>query len=182
MWSQTLFSYAGNSKQPFISKGTNGQYPGSWALRGWGTYGLNAATSIDPDTGCDEQMSDKTGCWGFTSGAIVDKSLDSSYVPLFTTTPGGDTAKNYRGYEFNPYNGLPRNDDVTQSPPLVSDRDLIEEILVLPGDLIKPVYARYNATGKDEGMAPIVFADSHAKVFSAKQIAHGQTGIFWRFR
>jgi prepilin-type N-terminal cleavage/methylation domain-containing protein len=182
MWTLTLYSYAGGSKQPFIMKGTNGQYPGSWPLRGWGTYGLNSATAVDPDTGCDEKMDDKSGCWAFTSGANIDKSVDSSFVPLFTTTPAGDTDQNYRGYEYNPYNGLARNDDVTQSPPLISDRDLVKEIKVLPGDLIKPVYARFNATGNDDGVAPIVFADTHAKVFSAKQIHFGKTGIFWRFR
>ena len=182
MWTTLLFTYAGNDKQPFIDKSSNGQYPGSWKLRGWGSFGMNAATSIDPVNGCTEDMTDKTGCWAFDSGVIPDKSLDPSMVPLFTTTPAGDTAKNYRGYEFNPYNGLPRSDDVLQSPPLVSDRDLVKELIVLPGDMIKAVYARYNATGHDDGVAPIVFSDTHAKVYTAKAIAHGKTGIFWRFR
>ena len=183
LWSVTLFGYAGNNKEPFIAKGTNGQYPGSWKLRGWGSYGLNAATSTDPEAGCTEELEDKDGCWAFTSGvSIADKNLDPAMVPLFTSTPSGDTADGYRGYEFNPYNYLPRLDDVRQSPPFVSDRDLVKEIIVLTPDLLKPVIARYNATGKDEGVAPIVFADSHAKVFSAKQIKQGKTGILWRFR
>lgn len=183
MWSTNIFTYAGNNKGPFIAKGTNGQYPGSWALRGWGSFGMDAATSIDPYDGCDEAQDDKTGCWAFTDGSMIDKSLDSSAVPLFSSTPSGDTAKNYRGYEFNPYNGLPTNGvDPKFTPPLVSDRDLVKELIVLPGDSIKAVYARYNATGHDEGFAPIVFADTHAKVYSAKQIHQGNTGIIWRFR
>jgi prepilin-type N-terminal cleavage/methylation domain-containing protein len=183
MWSVTLFSYAGNTKEPFIARGTNGQYPGSWKLRGWSSYGLNSATSIDTQTGCVEDLEDKDGCWGFTSGAsITDKNLDPAMVPLFTTTPSGDTAENYRGYEFNPYNYLARSDDVRLSPPFVSDRDLVQEVIVLTPELLKAVYARYNSTGKDEGFAPIVFADSHAKVYSAKQIKVGNTGILWRFR
>jgi len=182
MWTQSLFTYAGNTKQPFIAKGSNGQYPGSWKLRGWGTFGMNSATALDEDNGCDEKQDDKSGCSAFNEATIVDKTLNPSAIPLFTSTPSGDTAKNYRGWEFNPYNGLPRQDDVMQSPPLVSDRDLVQELVVLPGDYIKAVYARYNSTGHDEGFAPIVFADGHAKVFSAKQIAYGRTGILWRFR
>lgn len=181
MWSTNLFSYAGGTKDSFIAKGTKAMYPGSWKLRGWGSFGMNAATSIDPNFGCDERMLDKTGCWAFNAGAIVDKTLDSSYVPLFTSTPYGDTVENYRGYEYNPYNTLPREDDPTQTPPFVSDRDLVPEFPILAGDLLKAVHARYGATGKDEGMAPVVFADNHVKVFSAKQIM-GKTGIFWRFR
>jgi prepilin-type N-terminal cleavage/methylation domain-containing protein len=182
LWSVQLFTYAGNSKGPFIATGSNGQYPGSWKLRGWGSFGMNSATSIDSLYGCTEDMDDKGGCESFTDGAVIDKTLNPSAVPLFTTTPAGDTDQSYRGYEFNPYNGLPRVDDVTQSPPLVSDRDLVPEFPVLDGDLIKAVYARYNATGKDEGFAPILFADNHVKVFSAKAIRQGSTGIFWRFR
>lgn len=181
MWSQTLFSYAGN-KGPFIAKGSNGQYPGNWKLRGWGSFGMNAALSIDEVYGCDDKMDDKSGCYAFNSALAIDNSLNPSAVPVFTSTPAGDTDKNYRGYEFNPYNGLPRSDDVTLSPPLVSDRDLVQELIVLPGDYIKAVYARYNPTGKGDGFAPIVFADGHAKVYSAKQIAQGNTGITWRFR
>ena len=182
MWSLLIFSYAGKSKDPFIAKGTNGQYPGSWKLRGWGSFGYNAATSIDYDNGCTEDMEDKTDCSAFTDGTSLDKTVDPSHVPFFTSTPSGDTTKNYRGYEYNPYNGLPRDDDVTQSPPLVSDRDLVPELPLLTGDLIKAVYCRYNPDGDDDGVAPIVFADSHAKVYSAKAIHFGKTGIIWRFR
>ncbi len=182
MWTQTLFTYAGHSKQPFIAKGSNGQYPGSWKLRGWGSFGMNSATALDLINGCDETQLDKSSCSAFNEPVIVDKSLNPSAIPLFTSTPAGDTAKNYRGWEFNPYNGLERDSNIMESAPLVSDRDLVQEFVVLPGDYIKAVYARYNATGKDEGFAPIVFADGHAKVFSAKQIAYGKTGILWRFR
>jgi len=182
MWSTNLFTYAGGSKGPFIAKDTKGQYPGSWELRGWGSFGMNSATAIDPEFGCTDNTDDKTNCQAFTDGLIIDKTLNPAAIPIITTTPSGPSAENYRGYEFNPYNGLPRSDDVTQSPPLVSDRDLVIEFPVLSGEELKPVYAPYNRTGKDEGVAPILFADSHVKTFSAKAIRNGNTGIIWRFR
>lgn len=182
MWPNLLFGYAGDSKAAFIAKGSKGQYPGSWHLRGWGSFGMNSATAVDPDFGCEETDKDKTSCYAFTSSTVIDKAANPALVPLFATTPEGPTEKNYRGYEFNPYNGLPRTDDVEQSPPLVSDRDLVQELIILPGDYIKAVFARYNSTGLDEGVAPVLFADGHAKVYSAKQIKTGKTGILWRFR
>jgi prepilin-type processing-associated H-X9-DG protein len=143
---------------------------------------MNAATSIDTYNGCTEEMNDKTSCWGFTSAAILEKAENPTLVPLFTTTPAGPTEKNYRGYEFNPYNGVPRLSDVHETAPLTSDRDLVAELIILPGDLNKAVYARYSATGKDEGSAPVLFADGHAKPYTAKAIKFGKTGILWRFR
>ena len=182
IWSVNLFGYAGNNKGPFIAKGSNGMYPGSWKLRGWGSFGMNAATSIDVEDGCEESQEDKQSCDSFTEAAIVDKSDNPALVPLFTTTPAGPTEKNYRGYEFNPYNGLPRPDNVRESAPLVSDIDLVPDFYVLPPDLLKAVFARYNATGKKEGFAPVLFADGHSKAYSAKAIEFGKTGILWRFR
>src|SRR5438034_10750410 len=40
MWTTVLFTYAGNSKAAFIAKGSKGQFPGSWRLRGWGSFGM----------------------------------------------------------------------------------------------------------------------------------------------
>lgn len=182
IWPGLLFGYAGDSKAAFIAKGSKGQYPGTWHLRGWGSFGMNSATAVDPDLGCQESDDDKTNCSAFTTATVIDKAANPAFVPLFTTTPEGPTEKNYRGYEFNAYNGLPRTDNVDESPPLISDRDLVPELPVLPGDFIKAVFARYNSTGLDEGFAPVVFADGHAKAYTAKQIKTGKTGILWRFR
>lgn len=182
IWPNLIFTDVGSSKGPFIAKGSNGMFPANWKLRGWGSFGMNSATAVDPE-GCDENQADKTNCSAFQSAANIDQKTDNpSMIPLFSTTPAGDTAKSYRGYEFNPYNGLERTSDVRQSPPLVSDRDLVLELPVLPGDLKKPIYARYNATGNDEGFAPVLFADYHAKAYQAKSIKFGKTGILWRFR
>lgn len=182
MWTNLLLGYTGNSKDVFIAKGSKGQFPATWHNRGLGSIGMNSATAVDPDNGCDESDEDKTSCSAFLTATVIEKAANPSLVPLFATTPEGLTEKNYRGYEFNPYNGLPRADDVTQSPPLVSDRDLVAELTVLPGDYIKALYARYNSNGDDSGFAPIVFADGHTKVYSAKTIKTGHTGILWRFR
>lgn len=182
IWPVLLFSYAGGNKGPFIARGSKGMYPGSWALRGWGSFGMNAATSIDPEYGCTDTDEDKTSCRGFLDSAVVDKTANPTLVPLFTTTPYGETYKEYRGYEFNPYNGLPREQNIAESPPLTSDRDLVPELPILPGDLIKAVFARYGADGLDNGWAPILFADGHAKPYQAKDIVNGKTRILWRFR
>lgn len=182
MWTTLLFSYAGNSKASFIAKGSKGQYPGSWHLRGWGSFGMNTATAVDPEYGCQDNDDDKTNCSAFTSAVVIEKAANPSLVPVFTTTPEGATENNYRGFEFNPYNGLERSSNIEESAPLVSDRDLVKELTVLPGDYIKAVYARYNANGDDQGNAPVLFADGHVKVYTAKAIQTGKTGILWRFR
>jgi hypothetical protein len=49
-----------------------------------------------------------------------------------------------------------------------------------PGQL-KPVYALYGRTGKGDGTTPVIFADGHAKSYSAKALnTFGK--VIWRFR
>jgi hypothetical protein len=66
--------------------------------------------------------------------------------------------------------------------PLVSDRDLVKELTALSAGLLKPVQCLYGKTGKNEGMSPIVFGDSHVKVYSANRINSLESGIQFRFR
>ena len=51
----------------------------------------------------------------------------------------------------------------------------------LSAGALKPIYARYGATGRNEGRTPVVFADGHCKVYTAKQLNTFGT-VTWRFR
>jgi prepilin-type processing-associated H-X9-DG protein len=91
---------------------------------------------------------------------------------------------------FNPYNGLNSPDgDYYKGLPMISDRDLVVETGDVnyptspsnsPGAL-KPIYARYGSNKQNDGRCPVIFADGHAKSFSAKQMNTFGT-IIWRFR
>ena len=72
--------------------------------------------------------------------------------------------------------------NLEQAVPLASDRDLVQELNTLTPGQLKPIFARYNRTGRDDGTTPVVFADGHAKMIQAKRIANGSSGIIWRFR
>lgn len=181
LWTNLTFAYTGRSENSFVAKGSDGRHVKNWADRGWASIGLNNATSLDP-LGCLDEEPDKTSCQAFTSSAVLEKSDRPAFIPLFAVTPHGPTDQNYRGYEFAPYNGLPNPLNPMESPPLVSERDLVQELLILPGDFIKAVFARYSPDGLGNGQTPIVFGDGHARTYRARQIQKGKTGILWRFR
>jgi prepilin-type N-terminal cleavage/methylation domain-containing protein/prepilin-type processing-associated H-X9-DG protein len=182
IWPPLLRDYAANDRV-FIAPGSQNiaTFAHTWAERGNMSIGLNAGTAYDPN-GCLDGQTDSTGCQGFQTSVSFDTKSEPTRVALFTTTSNGPASGNYRGYEFNPYNGLPNVGDLRLSPPLVADRDLIPELFVLPGDAIKAVFARYFADGQDNGQAPVLFADGHVKSFSAKAIRKANTNIIWRFR
>jgi prepilin-type N-terminal cleavage/methylation domain-containing protein len=170
------------SKQIFIAAGSNGQFPGTWKVRGWGTVGYNSSTALDQTQGCsDDDQVDK--CLAFRSVVDASKLEKTTTVALFAVTPGGEVADKYLGYEFSPYNGEPYPESPQLGPPLVSDSDLVKTLAHdLPAELIKPVYARYLSDGRDNGTTPVIFADGHAKDYSANQISEPKTGIVWRLR
>jgi prepilin-type N-terminal cleavage/methylation domain-containing protein len=182
MWPQGLRMFA-KSEQLFVAPGTDGVFPRTFSDRGLMTIGYSSATSIDMTSGCDDEQANQAGCISFNSSASFDKGDKPADIALFALTPGGPTDDKYRGYEFNPYNGVPQPDRLPESPPLVSDRDLVKELApLLPAPAIEPVYARYMATGHDTGMTFVIFADGHAKDFSAASISGAHTGIVWQFR
>lgn len=182
IWTNLLFPYV-KDRGIFIAPGTGGQFVFDYRSRGRASIGLNLSTAIDLGNGCSERQKDKTGCQAFRSSAELRKTQSPSKVGLFALTPWGDTEMNYRGYEFSPYNGIPRSQgNPAEWPPLVSDKDLVEELFIVPGDFLKPVYAYYGRTGEGAGVTPVVFADGHVDTYSANQIEKGGTGIIWRIR
>jgi len=181
LWTNNLQALT-KSAASFVAPGTNGQFADKWDIRSFATIGYNSSTAVDRSQGCADDLSDLTGCVAFKTVASLDK-LDPTAIALFTVTPGGELEKRYLGYEFSPFNGQVNPVDPKLTPPLVSDRDLVKEIPAgVPAELIKPVYARYLATGSDDGQTPIVFADSHVKSYSAKQIMASNSKIVWRLR
>jgi prepilin-type N-terminal cleavage/methylation domain-containing protein len=158
-------------------------YAADWDSRSWQPIGYNSATAYDP-TGCDPAEQGHRGCEGFISIVRLPVLKEPARIPLFADTPHGPRQQKYRAYVFDPYNG---NDHPTEwglGLPLVSDRDLVIELNDrLPSEL-KPVYCRHGRTGKDEGKTTIIFADGHAKQYSAASILAMDKGanLIWRFR
>jgi prepilin-type N-terminal cleavage/methylation domain-containing protein/prepilin-type processing-associated H-X9-DG protein len=182
IWTNLLFPYV-KDRKIFIAPSTFGQFVFEFRNRGWASIGMNLTTAIDLRRGCRERQEDKSGCQAFRSPAELEKSEAPSRVALFAITPSGDTEMNYRGYEFSPYNGIPRNiGNIAEWPPLVSEKDLVEELFTVPGDFLKPIQAVYSPDGQGNGSTPVVFADGHVKPYTANQIERGSTTILWRLR
>jgi prepilin-type N-terminal cleavage/methylation domain-containing protein len=181
LWTNNLFALA-KDKNLFVAPGSNGEFADTWDKRGGMTIGYNSSTAVDRQRGCAEGAADVSGCVAFKTVAEFSKS-DPSTMALFAITPGGSVENKYLGYEFSPYNGVPTRDEAPLNPPLVSDRDLVAELgAVLPAELIKPILARYHATGRDQGSTPIVFGDGHVKSFSAQEIMSSNATTVWRLR
>ncbi|MEZ0326888.1 MAG: type II secretion system protein [Fimbriimonas sp.] len=180
MWPNNLLIYA-KDQRLFVAPGSNGVYADTWAKRGGMTIGYNSSSAIDRQKGCSEDQEELSGCVAFKTAAAFEKN-DPSYMALFACTPGGTVDQKYRGYEFSPYTGIPNPENPRLTPPLVSDRDLVKELSDLPADQIKPIHARYMASGSDDGSTPVIFGDGHAKAYSAKEILANQARIVWRLR
>jgi len=183
MWQDALLGLV-KDRKIFVAPGSDGKFADEWADRGEMSIGYNSATAVDKQQGCSDDQQDTSGCIAFKTVAEFSKNENPSAIGLFAVTPNGPTTSNYRGYEFSPYNGAPNTEHPKMSPPLVSDRDLVKEMGggALGPDNLKPIYCRYMSTGQDEGYTPVVFADGHAKDYSAKQIQDGSSNIIWRFR
>jgi prepilin-type N-terminal cleavage/methylation domain-containing protein len=182
MWQNGLYGLV-KDHAVFVAPGSEGQFAEKWSDRGQMSIGYSSATALDRQQGCSEDQEDTNNCVAFKTVAEFSKEENPSAIGLFAVTPNGPTASSYRGYEFSPYNGAPNSEHPKLSPPLVSDRDLVKEMAgTLGADAIKPVYCRYMSTGQDEGYTPVIFADGHAKDYSAKSIQDGSSSIVWRFR
>lgn len=182
LWTIQVMPYIQN-RDIFACPASDGKLSYNWATRGQQTIGYTGATAYDPE-GCDENDPDPSGCEGFTTVASYNKVQEPSRTGFFGDTPGGPVPLKYRGYVFSPYNGIVNEFDVKLSPPLISDRDLVLELNHLHPSQLKPLYARHNATGNDDGFCTVIFADFHAKAYSAKSILAMENGadIIWRFR
>ncbi|MCW5942351.1 MAG: prepilin-type N-terminal cleavage/methylation domain-containing protein [Fimbriimonadaceae bacterium] len=180
LWSPGVHVYA-KSEELFVAPGSNGKFAGDWDGRGEQTIGLNSATAY-ASGGCDASVKDPTSCLAFTTVLSRSDLEEAGKTAILTTTPGGAAAQRYRGFEFSPYTGIPYLENPTLSPPLVADRDLVQEQASLPAELLKPVFCRYGRNGRDAGMAPIAFLEGNVKHYSAVQIMARHNGTIWRLR
>lgn len=178
IWPSLVNVYIKN-EQIFVAPGSDGTFASDWNNRRNQSVGYNESTSYDP-LGCTPGAG-TAGCEGFTSVVNFTQAEESSRVALFATTPNKTTG-NYRGYTFNPYNGPNHPTDPLKGLPLISDRDLVKELVALTPAQLKPIYCRYQRTGKDDGRSPMIFADGHTKTYSANQMNGFESGIIFRFR
>jgi prepilin-type N-terminal cleavage/methylation domain-containing protein len=179
LWMGPVKSYV-NDQAIYTCPGSYGEYAELWADRNKMNIGYSGATAYDPQ-GCVEGQADPTGCEGFTTVTSPSRISEVSRTALFADTPAGPLAEKYRGYVFSPYNGPVNTQNPEYSIPLTSDRDLVKELNNLPPSQLKPIWCRHSKTGKDDGFSSIIFADLHAKSYSAKSIL-AMDKIIWRFR
>jgi prepilin-type N-terminal cleavage/methylation domain-containing protein/prepilin-type processing-associated H-X9-DG protein len=193
IWTPPLFPYAKN-KGIFIAPGANfSEYAEDWSTRGWQSVGMSDVTAYSSLNGRPEEKICDTGelrfdCSAFWSAATSFQMASPADTAIFATTPNGPVEKKYRGFVFGADNGTYLRPDYTsftdlkQAVPLASDRDLVKELTTHTPAQLKPVMGLYHQTGEDDGRSPIVFADGHAKSYTAKAIQTGGSGIIWRFR
>lgn len=191
IWTEGLNPYVKN-KQIFVAPDSNGAFSENWATRRHQSVGYSDATGVDPNSTAVPGNA-PPGTEGFTVPAGFAQAEETARVGLFAITANADagvTTTKHRGYVFNPYNGF--NDpggDYSKGLPMISDRDLVTKTgdvnypnsPSLAAGALKPIYARFGATGKNEGRTPVIFADGHTKVYSAKQLNAFGT-VIWRFR
>ncbi len=141
----------------------------TWDDRGAYSIGYNSNTGYDP-----------SGAEGPRSVLESTMVTEPARSVLFADTPAGPLAAKYRGYTFDPAVGRANLADIRLSTPLVADRDLVVGSPLAPGRL-KPIYARHHKTGTGLGKATLIFADGHARSYSANAIAGQQSGanLIW---
>lgn len=202
IWTEGLMPYVKNA-DIFVSPAS----PDSTMATNWNTrrnqsIGYSDATGVDPLSGAVEGAA-LPGTEGFAGAANFGQAEDSSKTGLIATTPNSTGGKE-RGYVFNPYNGATPTtgtaaENYRNGLPLISDVNVTTTPGVMPtgtpcatsGALfdcsgnapgaLKTIYARFRKTGKGDGMSPVIFADGHAKSFSANSMnSFGK--VIWRFR
>lgn len=172
IWPNLIAPYVRNTGVFLCPSAVGGGYAGSWADRGLAPIGYNTRAGYDPD-----------GLEAPTSTASLAVMDEPARTVLMADTACGPTALKYRGYVFDPMNGLENTVDPRLSTPLVADVDLVAGS-PLPPSRLKPVLCRHFATGDNRGRASLIFGDSHAKSYSAASILAQDRGanLIWRFR
>lgn len=193
IWPPLVEPYAKN-REIFVAPESEGTFAESWNGRADGSFsrrnqsiGYSDATGVDP-TSTAIAGNAAPGTEGFTSGVSFSIAEEAARTGLFATTPNSRTGKE-RGYVFNPYNGPNSPDgDYFKGLPLIADVNLCTTVApdgnnysTRAAGLLKPIFARYGASGRNEGQTPVIFADSHAKSYSARQLNAFGT-VIWRFR
>lgn len=189
VWPPLVNEYVKNT-EIFNLPGSNGAFADRWATRKNQSVGYSDATGVDPNSTAVPGAAGP-GTEGFTSSANFSQADESASIGLFAGTPNGsntDSSAKERGYVFNPYNGASSPDgDYRKGLPLIADVNLVREkykgqdYTGLSAGALKPIYARFSKTGSGDGQTPVIFADGHAKAYSANSMnAFGK--IIWRFR
>jgi prepilin-type N-terminal cleavage/methylation domain-containing protein len=178
IWSQIVQPYVKNEGIFICPSATPRQYPADWSTRNFGTLGYNETTAVD-------QRINPATPEGLPHALNLATIEEPARGVLMADTPGGPLVNKYRGYVFNAMNGLVNASDTRLSTPLTADRDLVAELAAVraPSQL-KPVFCRHFATGNGQGTASLVFADGHAKTYSANAILAQDRGanLIWRLR
>jgi prepilin-type N-terminal cleavage/methylation domain-containing protein len=167
IWTAKIFRYVQSTAVFSCPSAPNRGFPANWAERGIGSIGYTTATAYDP-----------TGVEGFTSLAHLSMIESPALTPLFGDTPAGAVTQKYRGFTFDPYNGQSNPINQRLGTPLISDRDLVQELSSLPPSALKPLYARH------AGAVVLIFADGHAGLHSTESVLAQDMGaaLHWRFR
>jgi prepilin-type N-terminal cleavage/methylation domain-containing protein len=184
IWPPLVNAYV-KSEDLFVAYGSDGKFARNWAERKNQSIGYSDATGFDP-LSTAQPGSAPAGTEGFTSAASFSQAEEAAKVGLFAVTPNGQNKE--RGYVFNPYNGPNSPDgDYQKGLPLIADVNLCttpykgQNLTSRSAGQLKPIFARYGATGKGEGSTPVIFADGHAKMYSANALNNHGT-VIWRFR
>jgi prepilin-type N-terminal cleavage/methylation domain-containing protein len=180
IWPPKVLPYVKN-KELFVAHDTNGEFALDWTVRHRQSIGYTDAAGVDLTSSQCAVGAALPGCEGFAGAANFSTADEPASVGLFATTPHGVGGK-WRGYVFNPYNGPADPGGVYKyGLPIIADYDFVSANPGLAPGEMKPIYARYGADRQGNGMTPVIFADGHAKMYSAKAMnAFGK--IIWRFR
>lgn len=204
IWTQGLYPYVKN-EDIFVSPAAqDSKMAKDWNSRRIQSVGYSDATGVDPNS-LSVPGSAGPGTEGFPSAASFSVAEESARTGLIVTTPHTVGTSKERGYVFNPYNGATPTtgtaaENYQNGLPLISDVNLCTTPGTLPvgtpctavgggkfdcsgnaAGALKPVYARFRADQKGNGVTPVIFADGHAKAFSANSLnSFGK--VIWRFR
>ena len=185
VWPPLVNPYVKNEEM-FVAYGSDGKFAHNWAERRNQSVGYSDATGVDPASAAVEGAA-PAGTEGFASAVNFSRADEASNIGLFAVTPNSVNGKE-RGYVFNPYNGENSPDgDYRKGLPLIGDVNLCTtpykgtDHSGKAAGALKPIFARYGATSKGDGSTPVIFADGHAKMYSANKL-NGFGAVIWRFR
>jgi prepilin-type N-terminal cleavage/methylation domain-containing protein len=167
IWTAKVFPYVNSAEVFSCPSVMNRAYPANWAERGVGSIGYTTAAAYD-----------LTLAEGFSSFARAGAIESPSLAPLFGDSANGPTVDRYRGFTFDPCNGEANATDPRLGTPLISNRDLVQELSLLPPSALKPLIARHS------GMAVLILADGLAAGYATRAILAQDkgAGLHWRFR
>jgi prepilin-type N-terminal cleavage/methylation domain-containing protein len=185
VWPPLVNVYAKNEDIFNAPDANDSKFARNWNERKNQSVGYSDATGVDPLATAVEGNA-APGTEGFLGAASFAQADESAKVGLFAITPNGTNKE--RGYVFNPYNGANSPDgDYRKGLPLIADVNLCttpykgQNYTGLSAGLLKPIYAKYGADGQGGGTTPVIFADGHAKAYSANALNSFGT-VIWRFR